>query len=371
MSVIRKVLLRAGSAAALVITLSQAAAAQGVVYTASNAAAGNHVIVYERDESGSLAFAGTVDTGGRGTGTGLGNQGGLVLSRDGQWLLVVNAASDDVSVFRVRGRDIELTSRTPSGGRRPVSVTIDRELVYVLNAGGAVGGVDTLAGFRLDRRGVLHGISGAAQALSGPSTAPAQVGFTPDGTHLVVTERATNLIGVFPLGDDGVARPGLFHASAGLTPFGFSFDGRGRLLVSEAGGEAPGGSSVSSYRLGPDGTLDTISAAVQTTQSATCWLVVTQNGRFLYTTNTGSGSVSALAVAPDGSLALRDADGVAATTGMASGPADAALSQGSGFLFTLNNGNRTISGFRVEPDGGLTPVSTLQVPAVFNGLAAR
>lgn len=367
MSGIRKMLSR-GVTAAFLVAMSQAAAAQGVVYTASNAVAGNQVIVYERDESGSLSFAGTVATGGHGTGMALGNQGGVVLSRDGQWLLVVNAASDDVSVFRVRGRELELTSRTPSGGRRPTSVTIDRELVYVLNAGGAVGDVDTIAGFRLDRRGVLHVIPDAVQALSAPSTAPAQIGFTPDGTFLVVTERATNLIGVFPLGNDGVAHPGLFHPSAGLTPFGFSFDGLGRLLVSEAGGE--GGSSVSSYLIGPGGSLETISAAAPTMQSATCWLVVTQNGHFAYTTNTGSGSVSAFLIGRDGSLTLRDPDGVAATTGTASGPADAALSRGSRFIFTLNNGNRTITGFQVGPDGTLTSVSTLQVPAVFNGLAA-
>lgn len=369
MSGIREILSRAVTAAVLVV-VSQAAAAQGVVYTASNAVARNQVIVYERDESGRLSFAGTVDTGGRGTGMGLGNQGGLALSRDGQWLVVVNAASDDVSVFRVRGRELELTSRTPSNGKRPISVTIDRELVYVLNAGGAVGNVDTIAGFRLDRRGVLHVVPDAVQALSAPSTAPAQIGFTPDGTFLVVTERATNLIDVFPLGDDGVAQAGFFHPSAGLTPFGFSFDERGRLFVSEAGGEVQRGSSASSYVIGPDGSLEIISAAVPTLQSATCWLVVTQNGRFAYTTNTGSGSVSAFAVGGDGSLRLRDSDGVAATTGTASGPADAALSAGSRFLFTLNNGNRTITGFQVGPDGTLTSVSTLQVPAAFNGLTA-
>lgn len=359
----------------LVIALvlaAQYAAAQGTVYTATNGVGGNRILVLDHDEHGRLSFVGSVATGGVGTGAGLGNQGGLVLSADGRWLVVVNAASDDVSVFRVRDTTLELTSRVASRGRRPVSVTIDRELVYVLNAGGAVGDVDTIAGFRLDRRGRLHPIRDGVQPLSGPSTAPAQVGFTPDGAFLIVTERATSLIDVFPLSDDGVAAPGLFYSSAGLTPFGFSFDRRGRLLVAEAAGGAADASSASSYRIGRDGSLEVISGAVPTTESAACWLVVTQNGRVAFTTNTGSGSVSAFRVDRSGALSLRDADGVAATTGPGSAPADAALSTGSQFLFTLNGGNGSISVFRVDGQGALIPLTTLVgLPAGANGLAAQ
>lgn len=108
-----------------------------------------------------------------------------------------------MSVFRVNGSELTLTARTSSGGQRPVSVTLDRDLVYVLNAGGAVGGADNIAGFRLDSHGRLLAIPGAVQALSGPNTAPAQIGFTTNGEFLVVTERATNLIAVFSLiGDE-------------------------------------------------------------------------------------------------------------------------------------------------------------------------
>ena len=38
-------------------------------------------------------------------------------------------------------------------------------------------------------------------------------------------------------------------------------------------------------------------------------MVVTKNGRFAYTTNTGSGSISGYAVSADGGLTLLDADG--------------------------------------------------------------
>lgn len=350
----------------------------GVVYIASNSAGGNEILVFDRNERGSLSFARAVATGGLGTGGGLGNQGGLVLSADGLWLLVVNAGSHDVSVFHVNGTELVLTSRTPSGGQRPVSVTVDRDLVYVLNAGGAVGGADNIAGFRLDRRGRLLAIPDAVQALSGPNTGPAQIGFTPDGEFLVVTERATDLIAVFSLiggehgGKDGVARPGTFNLSAGLTPFGFAFDRRGHLHVAEAAGGASDASSVSSYQVKHDGSLEVISGGVPTTETAACWLVITADGRSAFTTNTGSGTVSAFRIDPEGMLALRDEDGVAADTGAGSAPADAALSAGSQFLYTRNGGNGTISAFSVNGDGTLTPGSIVGgLPSGANGIAAR
>src|ERR1043165_1941400 len=70
----------------------------GVVYTLTNQVAGNSVAVFDRAADGSRTSAGIVSTGGTGTGAGLGSQGALALSRDGQWLLAVNAGSNDISV---------------------------------------------------------------------------------------------------------------------------------------------------------------------------------------------------------------------------------------------------------------------------------
>src|SRR5262249_1634378 len=120
-------------------SLSAQPNAAGAVYVATNAAAGNSVVVFSRSASGALTLAGSFATGGSGTGTGLGNQGGLILSRDGEWLFVVNAGSDDVSVFQVRPDGLKLTDKVASGGKMPVSVTFDRDVLYVLNAGGGAG----------------------------------------------------------------------------------------------------------------------------------------------------------------------------------------------------------------------------------------
>lgn len=57
------------------------------------------------------------------------------------------------------------------------------------------------------------------------------------------------------------------------------------------------------------------------------------------------------------------------TTGAA--PIDAAVSRFGGFLYTLDSGSLAISGFAVQSNGSLVPVSGASgLPAGANGLAA-
>jgi 6-phosphogluconolactonase (cycloisomerase 2 family) len=346
----------------------------GAVYTMTNDASGNEVLVYPRSARGALGVPVAYSTGGLGTGGGLGNQSGVVLTHDDRWLLVVNAGSDTISVFAVGPHEIELVGVTDSEGQHPVSLTVDRDLVYVLNAGGSVGGSDNIAGFQLDPSGELTYLEGSTRPLSGPSTAPAQVGFDPKGRVLVVTEKATNFVDTFVIGRDGLPTtlaPQVF-VSPGQTPFGFDFGKRRQLFVSEAnapgGVPTPGGGSASSYRVHADGMLEVISGAVPTTESAACWLLVTNDGRYAYTTNTPSGSVSSFSVANDGTLTL--IDGQSAEPG--GGPIDMAFSNDGRNLYTLNSGGGTISVFRVRSDGSLVSASSdATVREGANGLAAR
>lgn len=340
--------------------------AAGAVYTLSNAADGNKVLAFSRAGDGSLRAAGEYATGGLGSGSGLGNQNAVVLSKDGRWLFAVNAGSNQVSVFSVRRAGLKLVDTVDAGGVRPVSVAVDRDLVYVLNAGS-----DTIVGFQLNRRGQLTQLPGSVRPLSGTGTAPAQISFSPDGDLLVVTEKATNRIDVYVVGENGLASGPSVHASVGQTPFGFAFDRRGRLLVSEAAGGAFEASSVSSYHLAENGALHPISSAVPTTETAACWVVITGNGRYAYTTNAGSGSLAGYAIGRDGRLSLLDADGRSGVTGVDSSPIDMALSNNSRYLYTLNAGSDTIGAFRVAADGSLRALPGVNLPDGANGLTAR
>jgi 6-phosphogluconolactonase (cycloisomerase 2 family) len=338
----------------------------GAVYTMTNSAAGNQVLVFPRRANGRLGSPAAYATGGAGTGSGLGSQGALILTDNGRWLLAVNAGSDDVTVFRVGHSGVTLTDRVGSGGDRPISVTAHGELVYVLNAGGA----SNITGFTLSSRGDLSPIEGSTRPLSTAAPDPAQLAFDPRGRQIVVTEKATNRILTYEVHGDGTVAPAIVHASAGMTPFGFTFS-RNRLIVSEAFGGAPNASATSSYILSR-GDVDVVSASVGTTETAACWAVVTNNGRFAYVTNTGSGSVSGYRVASNGSLTLLDGDGVTGVTGAGSAPIDAALSVNSRFLYVLNAGSHTISAFRVKSDGRLKSLTVESgLPAGSIGLAAH
>lgn len=349
------------AAAARVSPDAQAAAdaAPGAVYTLTNAAAGNAVAIFARAADGTLAAAGTVATGGSGTGAGLGSQGALAISGDGRWIFAVNAGSNDVSVFRVGEQGgLTLAARVPSGGTQPISAAVRGNILYVLNAGGS----GDIAGFAIGTDGALTPIPGSTRALSGPAVGPAQVAFSPDGRFLVVTEKNTNLIDLFPVGSNGVAGAATTVASSGSTPFGFSFGLRDGLFVSEAGGTA------SSYVLDRDGSLVSVSRAVDTHQGAPCWLVVTADGRFAYTANAHSGTISGLAVGTDGSLSLLDADGVTATVG--GGNIDLALSVNSRYLYQLRGGS--ITALAIGADGSLTTLGVVDgLPASVSGLVAR
>jgi 6-phosphogluconolactonase len=102
--------------------------AAGAVYAMTNAESGNQVIAFDRLPDGALDEPEAYDTGGLGFVGGvpvdpLGSQGSLRLSPDHQWLLAVNAGSNEISVFRVKPQGLALTEVADSGGVLPVSVT--------------------------------------------------------------------------------------------------------------------------------------------------------------------------------------------------------------------------------------------------------
>jgi len=334
-----------------------------LVYTMSNNPSANQVMVYQRS-GGVLNPLGPVATGGKGSGGGLGSQGAVVLSKGGNWLLAVNAGSNDVSVFRVSDWGLTLASRTPSGGTMPISVTISGRIVYVLNAGTP----NNITGFTLGSSGSLTPITGATNSLSGPAVGGAEVQFDGDGDQLVVTEKGTNTIDVFAVGHNGTLGSRVSTASNGMTPFGFDFGKKNRLFVSEAFGGGINLSAASSYNLSSSGALQVISGSVGTQQTAACWLVVDPTGRYAYTTNTGSKTVSLYKIGSNGSLTL-----VSSIAGMtpAGGPIDAAFSGDGRYLHVLTAGAASLVTFRVQPDGSLVSVSTAMAPPAAAGLAAQ
>ena len=96
-------------------------ASAGAVYVQTNAAP-NEVIAFRRADDGSLDRIGSVATGGEGDGTPhLQSQGSVTLTGDGQYLLVTNAASDDLSAVFVASAAVNSAGRSRAiGGRPPI-----------------------------------------------------------------------------------------------------------------------------------------------------------------------------------------------------------------------------------------------------------
>lgn len=335
------------------------------VFVINNDAAKETVLAYKR-VGNKLSLSGTFPTGGLGSGGGLGSQGALVLDQSGRYLYAVNAGSNEISVFEVKREDLILRDIVPSGGVRPVSLSVHDDLLYVVNAG-STEMPSNVQGFRV-MDGQIVAMPEATSGLSEDEVAPGQIGFSRDGELLIVTEKNTNRLTTFSVNDDGSLGAPTITASSGETPFGFEVTAGNHLFVAEAFGGAEGKSAVSSYELDA-GYPVVISGSVPTLQTAACWLVASSDGRQVYTTNAGSDNLSAYTT-KNGALSLLQPDGVGAVAG--DGPIDLDFDVRSRWLYVLNGRDDTVGIYTRAHNGSLTQVSTVSgLPMNTVGLAAR
>ncbi len=333
----------------------------GYVYTLNNQAV-NKVMAFSRDASGHLEYVAAYPTGGAGTAMGIGSQGALASSETYNVVLAVNPGSNSVS--SMSGNGLQEISTVASGGIRPISVTTYNNLVYVLNGGGT----GNISGFRLSADGHLTAIANSTRSLSSGSAGPAQVSFVNDGQVLVVTEKATNKITTYTVNGSGLPVTMTVTGSVHPTPFGFAEGKNGIIYVSEAAGGMPGQSAVSAYHVSNSGMVTNTAGPVIANQTAACWVVVNNNGKYVYATNTGSNNLSSFATENPGGLSLLSA--VAAMSGTS--PIDAAMSNNSKYLFVLNAGSGNISGYDVNNDGSLNHIGMAgTLPSGTVGLIAK
>ena len=407
----------------------------GAVYTATNNPSGNAVIVFHRNRDGTLTQGQTVPTGGTGiageppfTFPQVDSQGSIALTQDGRLLFVVNDGDNTITSFRATGDGLRRVERVSSGGVLPVSLTTHGHLLYLVNEQSSA-----IAGFYFSDDGRLWSIPGSAQLLnplfpSSPNAVggvAAQIGFSPDGSQLVVTERGvpqtTGAIDTFRVNPDGSASPeqvlrcptlGTPCAAVDPNPFGFAFTKSGNLLVSNVGQvngpiNYPTGSppllqtpvpqaldpaefvgSGSSYSLSSNGTLTPVSTEVASGGRAACWLVISKDGRFAFMTNTlstaavlgppngigtGVGGLTTYAVGSNGSLTRLTQTDVGPGT-----PTDMAISPDGRFLYVAvptvppPPATSHIDVFAIHGDGSLTLVTQgATLPLIITGLAAN
>jgi 6-phosphogluconolactonase (cycloisomerase 2 family) len=353
-------------AATAALPASASAAAQaspvvGHVYVNDNTAGANTIGAFDRHADGTLTpQAGSpFAAGGAGTGAGLASQGALQISPDGRFLLAVDAGSNQVSVLRINpDGSLRLVSGgvASSGGVLPVSIAIHGDLVYVANAGN---GGSNYTGFVLASSGRLAPVAGSTVALPDGSQ-PGDVLFSGDGTKLAGTRVATSLIDSFTVGPGGLltAAPGSPFPAEGLGPFGSEFRPTNphQLFVSNAHNAGAGSGTVSAFRDSANGTLSPIrSSPFADLQTAPCWVEITHDGHFLFTVNTGSGTISRYSIAGGGALTLLGSTPVGATGGV--GAVDARLSPDGHTLYVDESKIGAVGAFAVT-GGNLTELAS-------------
>jgi 6-phosphogluconolactonase (cycloisomerase 2 family) len=262
-----------------------------------------------------------------------------------------------------------------SGGKFPTSVTSAGNLLYVLNQNSG-----NISGFHFSSNGTLHAISGSTKALSANPPVgfgARQIGFDRTGRLLVVSVLGASVLDTFVLNSSDKPLTATAFPSSTPLPFGFAFDLRNRLVVSQLTNPmATGDTAV--YDVSSSGSL-----AANNTQAsqgaAPCWVAITKNGRYVFVVNTGGGgppaTVTRYRLENSGTLTFL---GLTPENGNEFARTDTVLSRDSKYLYVLApsviNGNTSkIDEYRVGSNGGLTSIgatpSTLAVGA--SGLDGR
>ena len=329
----------------------------GHVYVNDNTAPTNTIGGFDQHADGSLtALAGSpFSAGGAGTGTIVGSQGAIQVASHGRYVLAVDAGSNQISVLAVgSGGSLSLVgSPVSSGGIEPVSIAVHRRLVYVANEGDGTSG-SNYTGFKLGSDGVLKPLSGSTVPL--PATAlPGDILFNGTGNNLIgvevgTTDPRTFLIDSFRVRENGRLTPAAgspFPAEA-PGPFGseFSPTDPSHLYVSNAHG-GTGNGSVSAFSVSPNAKLKSIEGSPYPDgQTAPCWVEISHDGRYLFTVNTGSTTISSYRIRENGSLRYLSSTPFKSGAGIR--PFDARLDVSGTHLYVVDAQIASVSGFSVS-----------------------
>jgi 6-phosphogluconolactonase (cycloisomerase 2 family) len=339
------------------------------VYVNDNTTGVNTIAGFARHADASLTpLAGSpFVAGGTGTGSGLASQGALQITADGEFVVAVDAGSNQISVLRVEhDGTLKLLPGgvVSSDGTNPVSIAIHENLVYVANAGPTG---SNYTGFTLSPSGRLDPLPGSTVALPDDSL-PGDVTFNATGSNLIGTRigtvPGTFLIDSFSVGSNGLltaAAASPFAAQA-AGPFGSEFNPAdpSQLFVSNAH-QGAGQGSVSTFVAAGDGTLSAVSPTpFANGQSGTCWVEVNTSGTALFAVNTGSGTISSYSIGTNGALTLAGNTPVSAQAGV--GAVDLRLGPAGKTLWVDESKANQIGVFAVNGTS-LTQLPSIALPA--------
>jgi 6-phosphogluconolactonase len=220
----------------------------------------------------------------------------LVMDPSGNYLYVMNATSDNISVFSIDSKSGVLTQIVGSpfslGGLTPLNMqlTPSGNFLYVSVAGGQAGTANgSIESFSVNA-GILQSLSPPLTSADGQN--PNGLVVDPSGSHLYVANTQSTSISIFDIQSTGALKEvqGSPLADIYSDPFALLLDPKGKYLyVSNQGS-----SNVAVYSIGSNGVpvalTTSTSAFAFTTESSPSFLVEDPNGNYLFVGNQGNGA---------------------------------------------------------------------------------
>jgi 6-phosphogluconolactonase (cycloisomerase 2 family) len=380
----------------------------------------NAIIHYHWSANGALAEVERVATSGAGSGelspiyhtkrpNDFEGAGSVILTPDRHFLFATNAGDNSVSSFVVGedGRltlvDVKPTGNTQNGGAKSLAYAPASRTLFVVHTVGP----DHLRLMSVDGEGKLtpRPERYSVNTVDWPNRVPTMAVLSPDGKFLFVGTTFDELptrknpdgslilwiphkdgslhviasnapdpdgIVVFPVGGDGALGDPSFNDAKGASPFYIAFlhNRPDTFLVGYAVSNG-----VSIGKVDANGKI-TVSAPVALDTSAglpseLCWLAVSPDDRWVFTTNFGYSDISSyridgnvLSIAKDpaspklpGDGTFRAIDGV-----VSSGPSDSWMSPDGAHLYQIYGNASRLVGYATQPDGSLEEVTSVTIP---------
>src|SRR5262245_9141305 len=381
----------------------------------------NAIIHYDRSANGKLTEVERVRTGGAGSGllsplyhtkrpNHFEGAGSVILTPDRRFLFATNGGDNSVSSFAVdkEGRlkllDVKPTGNPTNGGAKSLAYAPSSRTLFVVHTFGP----DHLRLMSVDEKGNLtarpeqYSVNTSDWPNRGPTMAALSpdekfviVGTTfdelptrtnpdgsvilwiphgPDGSLHVIASNAPDPDGlvVFPMREDGSLGEAKFQDAKAASPFYIAFlNGRSDTFI--IGYAVSDGCALAT--IDADGKIDVGPLMkIDTSRglpSELCWLAVSQDNRFVYTTNFGYSYLSSfhidgekLSIAKDpaspkvpGDGTFRAIDGV-----VSSGPSDSWLSPDGAHLYQIYGNASKLVGYATQRDGSLKEITSVKIP---------
>jgi 6-phosphogluconolactonase (cycloisomerase 2 family) len=386
----------------------------------------NSLVHYHRSASGKLTELGRLSTGGAGSGVfkpisgqesapnAFEGAGSVILTPDRRFLFTTNGGDNSVSSFSV-GEDGRLTlldikpTGNPVEGRsgtaKSLAYSPSRRMLFVVHAFGpdhvrlmSVNGegklttrperytvnteekterVPTMGALSPDGKFLLIGTTfDVPPVLTGsyPDGSPIIWVRQPDGKYKVIATNAPDPDGlvVIPLREDGTLGAAKFHDAKAPSPFYIAFlhNRPGTFVIGYAVGDGVGLGNIDEDGRISIGRLVNIDNS-EGRPSELCWLAVSPDDRFVFTTNFGYSNISSyringteLTIARDpacpkvpGDGTFRAIDGV-----VSSGPSDSWITPDGAHLYQIYGNASKLVGYATRPDGSLDEITSVKIP---------